>query len=49
MDKKEFYENVDAIVRTTIAARIEAQTALDGVEEKIKDHRRNHKKIYRLL
>ena len=40
MDKKEFYENVDAIVRTTIAARIEAQTALDGVEEKIKDHRK---------
>jgi hypothetical protein len=40
MDKKEFYENVDAIVRTTIAARIEAQTALDGIEEKIKDHRK---------
>ena len=36
MDKKEFYEKVDAIVRTAIAARIEAQTALDDVAAKAK-------------
>ena len=40
MDKKEFYENVDAIVRTAIATRIDAQTALDGVEEKISNRRK---------
>lgn len=31
MDKKEFYKNVDAIVRTAIAARIATQTELDEV------------------
>ena len=39
MDKKEFYEKVDAIVRTAIAARIEAQTALDDVAAKASNRR----------
>ena len=39
MDKKEFYEKVDAIVRTAIAARIEAQTALDDVTAKASNRR----------
>lgn len=35
MNKREYFSAVNEIVKKAIAARIEAQTALDGVEEKI--------------
>ena len=41
MNKKEYFSAVNEIVKKAIAARIEAQTALDGVEEKI-DNRRKY-------
>lgn len=41
MNKKEYFSAVNEIVKKAIAARIEAQTVLDGVEEKI-DNRRKY-------
>ena len=40
MNKKEYFFAVNEIVKKAIAARIEAQTALDGVEEKISNRRK---------
>ena len=40
MNKKEYFSAVNEIVKKAIAARIEAQTALDGVEEKISNRRK---------
>ena len=40
MNKREYFSAVNEIVKKAIAARIEAQTALDGVEEKISNRRK---------
>ena len=40
MNKREYFSAVNGIVKKAIAARIEAQTALDGVEEKISNRRK---------
>lgn len=40
MEKKEFFTNVNDIVRKSIAARSEAQIALDSVEKKLSNRRK---------
>ncbi|MEE0409475.1 MAG: hypothetical protein UD759_01715 [Clostridia bacterium] len=40
MNKREYFSAVNEIVKKAIAARIEAQTALDDVEEKISNRRK---------
>ncbi len=40
MNKREYFSAVNEIVKKAIAARIEAQTVLDGVEEKISNRRK---------
>ena len=40
MNKREYFSAVNEIVKKAIAARIGAQTALDGVEEKISNRRK---------
>lgn len=40
MNKREYFSAVNEIVKKAIAARIEAQTALDGVEEQISNRRK---------
>ena len=45
MNKREYFSAVNEIVKKAIAARIEAQTALDGVEENISNRRKSVREI----